>query len=261
MEFSNIKTPGNAKIFDSHAHYDDERFDEILNTLLPQINKMGVGKIVNCSCERKTILKCLNIAERFPFVYAAVGIHPENVDSDTTVAEVREFAKHEKCVAIGEIGLDYNFNSENRQTQIEIFENQLLLANQLGLPAIVHDRDAHADTMELLKKHKPKGVVHCFSGSVEMAQEILNLGMYIGIGGVITFNNARKLPDVVKMLPLERLLLETDAPYLAPVPYRGKTNHSEMIYLTAQKIAEIKEKSIDEILEISYNNACTLFKV
>ena len=142
-----------------------------------------------------------------------------------------------------------------------VFKQQLELAKELDLPVIVHDRDAHADTLEILKEYKPKGVLHSFSGSVEMAEEILKTGMYLGIGGVITFNNAKKLPDVVQMLPLDRMLLETDAPYLTPVPFRGKTNHSEMIYLTAQKIAEIKNKKMEEILEISYNNAKNLFSL
>jgi TatD DNase family protein len=259
MEFSNIKPLGEARIFDSHAHYDDERFDGILDELLPKIHKMGVGRIVNCGCDNETNRKCLKIAEKFPFVYSAVGIHPCNFDSGTTVADIREFAKHQKCVAIGEIGLDYYWEPDQKEIQKKLFIEQIELAKELDLPVIVHDREAHADTLEILKQYKPKGVVHSFSGSVEMAEQILNLGMYLGIGGVITFKNAKKLPDVVKMLPLDRLLLETDAPYLSPVPFRGKTNHSEMIYLTAQKIAEIKETTLENILEISYNNANKLF--
>ncbi len=259
MEFSNISTT--AKIFDSHAHYDDDRFDGILDELLPKIHKMGVKKIINCGCDRETILKSLEIAEKYPFVYSAVGIHPCNIDGDTALAEVEEFAKHKKCVAIGEIGLDYYWEPQKKEEQKSLFKDQILLARRLDLPVIIHDREAHGDTLSILKQYKTKGVVHSFSGSIEMAQEVLNLGMYLGIGGVITFNNAKKLPDVVKMLPLDRLLLETDAPYLTPVPFRGKTNHSEMIYLTAKKIAEIKGKSLDEILEISYDNASRLFGI
>lgn len=259
MEFSNIKSKVNAKIFDSHAHYDDDRFNGILDELLPKIHTMGVEKIINCGCDNETNNKCLSIAERFPFVYSAVGIHPCNIDSGTTVDDIREFTKHKKCVAIGEIGLDYYWEPDKKETQKQIFIEQILLAKELDLPVIVHDRDAHGDVLKILKEYKPRGVVHSFSGSVEMAEEILKIGMYLGIGGVITFNNARKLPDVVKMLPLDRLLVETDAPYLTPAPHRGKTNHSEMIYLTAQKIAEIKNKTLEEILEISYNNAKNLF--
>ncbi len=261
MEFSNIKPQGNPLIFDSHAHYDDKRFEDILDKLLPKIHKMGVGKIINCGCDKETNIKSLSIADKYPFVYSAVGIHPCNVDGETSIEDIREFAKHKKCVAIGEIGLDYYWEPDKKEVQKELLIKQILLAKEVGLPVIIHDRDAHGDILEILKEYKPQGVVHSFSGSVEMAEEILKIGMYLGIGGVITFNNAKKLPDVVKILPLDRLLLETDAPYLTPVPFRGKTNHSEMIYLTAQKIAEIKEKSLNEILEISYNNAMALFNI
>jgi len=259
MEFSNITPVANAKIFDSHSHYDDDRFQDVLDELLPKIHSMGVERIVNCGCDNETNKKSLSIADKFDFVYSAVGIHPCNIDSGTTVDDIREFAKHKKCVAIGEIGLDYYWEPQKKEAQKSIFIEQILLAKELDLPVIVHDRDAHGDVLEILKEYKPKGVVHSFSGSVEMAQEILKIGMYLGIGGVITFNNAKKLPDVVKMLPLDRLLLETDAPYLTPVPFRGKTNHSEMIYLTAQKIAEIKNLKLEEILNFSYNNARNLF--
>ncbi len=259
MEFSNITPLNDAKIFDSHAHYDDDRFDGILDELFPKIHSMGVERIVNCGCDNETNEKCLAIADKFDFVYSAVGIHPCNIVSGTTVDDIRKFAKHKKCVAIGEIGLDYYWEPEKKEAQKKVFKEQLLLARELDLPVIVHDRDAHGDILEILKEYRPKGIVHSFSGSVEMAEEILSLGMYLGIGGVITFNNAKRLPDVVKMLPLDRLLLETDAPYLTPVPFRGKTNHSEMIYLTAQKIAEIKNKTLEEILKISFKNANNLF--
>ncbi len=261
MDFSNIKPLNNAKIFDSHAHYDDERFDGIVDELLPKINSLGVEYIINCGCDTATNKKSLAFAEKFPFVYSAVGIHPCNIDTDTTLEDIRKFAKHKKCVAIGEIGLDYYWEPKKKEAQKEIFIEQLLLAKELDLPVIIHDRDAHGDVLEILKEYKPKGVVHSFSGSVEMAEEILKLGMYLGIGGVITFNNAKKLPDVVKILPLDKLLLETDAPYLTPVPFRGKTNHSEMIYLTAQKIAEIKNLKLEEILNFSFKNAKKLFSV
>lgn len=261
MEFSNITPLNDAVIFDSHAHYDDERFDGIIDELLPKIHKMGVEKIINCGCDNKSNTKCLALAEKFPFVYSAVGIHPCNIESQTTIEDIRHYSQHKKCVAIGEIGLDYYWEPVKKEKQKIYFKNQLSLSKELNLPVIVHDRDAHGDTLEILKHFKPNGVVHSFSGSVEMAEEILSLGMYLGIGGVITFTNARKLPDVVKILPLERLLLETDAPYLTPVPFRGKTNHSEMIYLTAKKIAEIKNLSLEEVLKVSYQNACKLFNL
>ncbi len=261
MEFCNLGPLTQVEIYDTHAHYDDQRFDGILDELMEKMHQNGVGRIINCGCDFASNQKCLEIAEKYPFVYSAVGIHPGNIESPTTISDIENFAKHQKCVAIGEIGLDYYWVSDNKETQKQIFKEQLALAKKLDLPVIVHDRDAHADTLEILKQTKPKGVIHSFSSSVEMAQEVLNLDMYLGIGGVITFKNAKKLPDVVKMLPLERLLLETDAPYLTPAPFRSKTNHSEMIYLTAQKIAEIKGETTEKILEISYNNARNLFGV
>lgn len=247
-------------IFDSHAHYDDKKFEEIRDSLLENLPQHGVCGIINCGCDTESSKKALAFAEKYPYIYAAVGIHPENIGGGT-VLEIEGLTKHKKCVAIGEIGLDYYWVSDNKEEQKALFEEQLLLANRLRLPVIVHDRDAHADTLEILKKHRPKGVVHSFSGSRDMAQEILKLGMYIGIGGVITFKNAKKLPEVVAILPEDRFLLETDAPYLTPVPYRGKINHSAMIYYTAEKIAEIRNTSVEHILEVTKKNAEKLFNI
>ena len=198
-------------IFDSHAHYDDAKFDNIRDKLLEALPRHGVCGVINCGCDTLSSKKALAYAEKYPYIYAAVGVHPENIGGGTA-AEIEELSKHKKCIAIGEIGLDYYWVSDNKKEQIDLFEEQLILANRLRLPVIVHDRDAHADTLELLKKLRPRGVVHSFSGSAQMAKEILNLGMYIGIGGVITFKNAKKLPEVVEMLPEDRFLLETDAP-------------------------------------------------
>ena len=179
-------------IFDTHAHYDDNRFDDIRDDLLTVIHQNGVCGIVTCGCDEVSSKKALKMAEDYSFIYAAVGIHPGNIDSGTTIEQILELATHKKCVAIGEIGLDYYWVDDNKPQQIDVFEKQIELAKKLDLPIIVHDRDAHGDTLEILKKHKPKGVVHCFSGSVEMAQEVIKLGMYIGVGGVVTFNNAKK---------------------------------------------------------------------
>ena len=201
------------------------------------------------------------MAEKYDYIYAAVGIHPGNLDSGTTVGEIEELAKHPRCVAIGEIGLDYYWTQDNKPKQREVFCKQLELGRKIEKPVIVHDRDAHADTLEILKEYKPFGVVHSFSGSPEMAKELLDLGFYIGIGGVITFKNARRLPEVVKILPDDRILLETDAPYLAPVPFRSKTNHSALIYYAAEKIAEIRETTVEHILKISFENALKFFKI
>lgn len=248
-------------IFDTHAHYDDERFDEIRDALFYEMHQNGVCGIVTCGCDETSSKKALKMAEQNDFVYAAVGIHPGNIDSGTTVEQIKSLATHPKCVAIGEIGLDYYWVDDNKREQIEVFEKQILLSKELDLPIIVHDRDAHGDTMEILKKYKPKGVVHCYSGSVEMAEEIIKLGMYIGVGGVVTFNNAKKLPDVVKIIPDELLLVETDCPYLAPVPYRGKLCHSGMIKYTAQKIAEIRGTTPEKILNLTAQNAKKLFNL
>lgn len=260
IDFLNESPLREPLIFDTHAHYDDGRFNEFPE-LLSELPKHGVGGVITCGCDGESSKKALNIAEKYPYIYASVGIHPGNLDSGTSIEEIEKLAKHEKCVAIGEIGLDYYWTQDNKPEQAEIFEQQLILADKLNLPVIVHDRDAHADTLELLKKHKPKGVVHSFSGSVEMAKELIDLGLYIGVGGVITFKNAKKLPDVVKMLPSDRILLETDAPYLTPVPYRSKINHSAMIYLTAEKIAELRGTDTENVLNTAFENACRLFKI
>ena len=247
-------------IFDSHAHYDDKKFDGIRGELLEALPQHGVCGVINCGCDTESSKKALAFAEKYPYIYAAVGIHPENIGGGR-VSEIEELSKHKKCVAIGEIGLDYYWVSDNKEEQKNLFEEQLILANKLNLPVIVHDRDAHADTLEILKKHRPKGVVHSFSGSTETAKEILKLGMYIGIGGVITFKNAKKLPEVVAELPEDRFLLETDAPYLTPVPYRGEINHSAMIYYTAKKISEIRNTSVESVLNSARKNTEKLFGI
>lgn len=259
-----INYPENCKldkplIFDSHAHLDDEKFDGCRDTLLNELKQNGVDKIITCGCDGASSKTALSLAEKYDFVYAAVGIHPENLDSDTPLSVIEELSKHKKCVAIGEIGLDYYWHSDNKQEQIEIFEKQIILAQKYDLPVIVHDRDAHYDTLNILLEYKPKGVLHCFSGSSEMAKEVLKIGMYIGVGGVVTFKNARRLPEVIEITPTDRLLVETDCPYLAPEPLRGKLCHSGLITLTAQKIAEIKGTNTETILNETNKNAKVLF--
>lgn len=248
-------------IFDSHAHYDDAKFDSCRDELLALLPENGVCAVVTCGCDGGSSRAALALAQRYDYLYAAVGIHPENLESGTSVEEIERLSRAPKCVAIGEIGLDYYWDKEHCQLQQEVFERQLELANRLGLPVIVHDRDAHADTLALLKKHRPRGVVHCFSGSPEMAREILALGMYIGVGGVITFKNARRLPEVVRLLPEDRLLVETDCPYLAPEPFRGRLCHSGMIVLTARRIAELRGCTPREVLISSRDNAKKLFGI
>ena len=240
---------------------DDLKFDGIRDELLSVLNKNGVKYAVTCSVDGSSSENSLKIADKYDYIYAAVGIHPENLDSKTPISDIERLSTHPKCVAIGEIGLDYYYNSDNRMEQIEVFEEQVVLANKLNMPVIVHDREAHADTLEILKRHKPKGVVHCFSGSLEMARDILNIGMYIGVGGVVTFRNAKKLPDIVKAIPDDRLLIETDCPYLAPEPYRGKLNHSGFLTLVASRIADIKNTDLSYILNKTSDNAKELFNI
>jgi TatD DNase family protein len=203
------------------------------------------------------------LSAKFDNFYFAAGFHPENLEgasiSDLDIIE--EIAKDEKCLAIGEIGLDYHWMSSTKEKQKEFFEQQILLAKKLDMPIIVHDREAHGDTMDILKKTKPKGVVHCFSGSKEMAKEIIKLGMYIGLNGVVTFKNARKSLEVVKEIPLDRLVLETDCPYLAPEPHRGKRNDSSYIPFIAERISDILNIDTQELLNITSENAKRLYEL
>lgn len=248
-------------IFDTHAHYDDEVFSLDFDDLVFSLKQAGVGGIITCGCDKESSLKAIDLAEKYDIIYAAVGIHPGNVDDGDTMNDIKPLLSHKKCVAVGEIGLDYYWRQDNKELQKEIFIAQLELAKEYNLPVLVHDRDAHADTLEILKAHKPNGVVHAFSGSVEMAREITKLGMYLGVGGVLTFKNAKALPSVVSDTPMDKILLETDAPYLAPEPFRGKTNHSALIKYTAEKMAEIKGISTDEVLALTFKNAKILFNI
>lgn len=252
---------GYGEIFDTHAHYNDKSFRDEAN-LFDQLKNFGVVGGINCGCDIKSINACINIAQNNQNWYVAAGFHPENLpDNLSDIDGIIPFLSNEKVVAVGEVGLDYYWDAFSRDYQKDCFLRQIEIAKEHNLPVIVHDREAHADVLDILKSTKPGGVVHCFSGSAETAKEIIKTGMYIGIGGVLTFKNARKTLEVVESLPLDRILLETDAPYLAPVPYRGKQNHSGMIAFTAQKIAEIKKLKTDEILKICNQNAYNLFRL
>ena len=251
-------------IFDSHAHYDDTAFDTDRDALLASFPQEGVIGVINAASDMDSAQRSVAFAQKYPFMWAAVGIHPEAADrmTDRDIPALRELAQAPRVVAIGEIGLDYHYpDGAPREQQIACFDQQLTLARELDLPVIVHDRDAHEDTLALLKKHRPRGVVHCFSGSVEMMREITALGMYVGLGGAVTFKNAKKLPDVVKEMPLDRFLLETDAPYLAPVPFRGKTNNSSLIYYSAEKIGEIRGISTEDVLKYALDNTLRLYNL
>lgn len=250
-------------IFDSHAHYDDARFDNLRDELLLEISQNGVCGIINCGTDIDTSAFSVSLAEKYDFVYAAVGYHPESVNDKTVFDEqqMRKLISNKKTVAIGEIGLDYYWDTTFKQEQIEMFEKQLIFANKHSLPVIIHDREAHGDTLELIKKHTPKGVLHCFSGSVEMAKEAANLGLYIGFGGVLTFKNSKKAVEVAEAIPLESILLETDAPYLAPEPNRGKLNRSDYIEFVAKKLADIKNIDYDAVLTQTLKNTKKLFNI
>lgn len=251
-------------IFDSHAHYDDEAFDQDRGEILRNLPAQGICRIVNVGTDLQGCRDAVALAAAYPYIYAGVGIHPECVNDtpDEALNEVETLLDAPKVVAVGEIGLDYHFeDNAPREVQREWFAKQLALANRRGFPVIVHDRDAHGDTMELLCKHRPKGVVHCFSGSVEMMREVVRLGMYIGLGGAVTFKNARVPVEVAAAVPLDHLLLETDAPYMAPVPYRGKRCDSSMIAKTAERIAEIRQMSVEELLKATQQNASRLFGI
>lgn len=249
-------------IFDTHAHYDDEAFSEDRETLLRSLFDGSVSLVIDCGCDFDSSLSAIKLAERFDEIYAAVGLHPENtVDAKPDELEaIRSLYDHPKVVAVGEIGLDYHWDIP-KQLQLDAFEWQLELANELDLPVIVHDREAHADTLELLKKHRPKGVMHCFSGSVETAREILDIGMFIGLGGAVTFKNAVKPLAVASYVPTDRLLLETDCPYMAPVPFRGRRCDSSMIEHTARIISIIKGIDTQKLIDICNENGRRLFNI
>ena len=252
-------------IFDSHAHYESEQFDadreELLGSLLPQ---KGVVGVINMGSDMESLRQTVELCDKYDYFYGAVGIHPECAADlpEDWLEQVEALLSHPKIVAVGEIGLDYHWEDAcPRERQKEVFIAQLELAERHGLPVVIHDREAHGDMMEILRKFRPKGVVHCFSGSVELARETVALGMYIGLGGVVTFKNARHSVEVAKDIPLDRLLTETDAPYMAPVPFRGKRCDSSMIAYDAAKIAEVRGITAGEVLTAGCENACRLFGI
>lgn len=250
-------------IFDTHSHYDDEQFNNDRYELLSAISKNGVEKIVSCGCDIETTKANMLLAEKFSFIYFAAGFHPENLEGFklSDLDSIKSFALHKKCVAIGEIGLDYHWMNSSKDKQKDFFIKQIELAKELNMPVIVHDREAHGDTLEILKQTKPKGVLHCFSGSKEMAREIIKIGMYIGLNGVATFKNARKSLEVVKEIPIERLVLETDCPYLCPEPYRGRRNDSSYIPFIAKRIGEVLNLETQQVLNITNENAKRLYEI
>ena len=253
------------KIFDTHAHYDSDSFDEDRENVIKELKENGVIGVLNCGSDLYGLRKSVELAKEFDMFYAAVGIHPENADefNEDVVKEIKEFVKNEKVKAIGEIGLDHYWEENPpREVQKEVFRAQMKLADELNLPVVIHDRDAHKDTLEIMKEFPHViGVVHCFSGSVEFAKECIKLGYYIGFTGVLTFKNAKKLVDVCREIPAERMLVETDCPFMAPVPFRGKRNKSDYIEYIIDKMSEIRGISGEEMNEILLNNKKRLFKI
>lgn len=250
-------------IFDTHSHYDDEQFDNDRAALLSSLQDRGVKNAVTCGCDIESSRNSKQLAEKYGYIYFAAGFHPENLEGFelNDLETIKALAQSEKCVAIGEIGLDYHWMSSSKEKQKEFFEAQIELAKELDLPVIIHDREAHGDTLDIIRKTKPSGVLHCFSGSKEMAKEVVALGMYIGMNGVATFKNARKSLEVIKEIPLERLVLETDCPYLCPEPYRGRRNDSSYIPYIAERIGALLERDAQEILDITNENAKRLFRL
>ncbi len=253
-------------IFDSHAHYDDDKFDSDRDALIPALFQGGVCAVINAASDMKSAVFSVSLSQKYPRMFACVGVHPHSaseVVSDASYLKQLEeyYLSSEKVVAIGEIGLDYHYDFSPREAQKTVFEQQLLLAKKLAAPVTIHIREATEDAMAILKKHRPRGVVHCFSGSAETAKETLELGLYIGITGVATFKNAKKIVDVTKVVPLDRLLIETDAPYMAPVPHRGERCDSRMLSLVAEKLAELYNRSPQEIIDITRKNTCELYNI
>lgn len=253
-------------IFDSHAHYDDEAFDTDREELLNSMAARGVGTIVNVGASLRGVRDTVKLMKQYPFIYGAVGVHPDEVGDldETQMIWLRSLCMEEKTVAIGEIGLDYYWNKENHEVQKHWFVRQMDLAKEVGYPIIVHSRDAAKDTLDLMKAERADtltGVIHCYSYSLEHAREYMNMGYYLGIGGVVTFSNAKKLKEVVKYAPLDYLLLETDCPYLAPEPHRGERNTSANLRFVAEKIAELKGVSWEKVVETTAGNARKLFGI
>ena len=252
------------KLTDTHAHYDDEDFDSDRYELLDRLFEESVSKIVSVGCAYDRWQPTLELAERYDGVFAALGIHPEDIYGlpEDYLQQLEKLSGHPKVKALGEMGLDYHYENYDRERQIKVFRQQLMLADKLSMPAIIHSRDATADTLEILHELRPKkAVMHCFSGSTETAREVLSLGLYISFTGVVTFKNARRAVEACAEVPPDRLMLETDCPYIAPVPFRGQRCDSSMIRSTAEKIGEIKGLTADEVIKLCNENADRFFNL
>ncbi len=253
-------------LFDTHAHLNAEQFADDQDEVIRRAKENGVDKIVNVGFNRETIPSSLALAEKYDFIYTAVGWHPQDAKDmrDEDFDWLRDLSKHEKVIAIGEIGLDYYWDTSPKDVQQKIFRQQIQLAKELNLPIIIHDREAHQDIVDILRQEKASevgGIMHCFSGSLEMAKECLDMNFYISFGGPVTFKNAKKPKEVAKQVPLERLLMETDCPYLTPEPFRGKRNESSYVKYVAEAIAQLREMETEELVKVTYHNAMNLFRL
>lgn len=254
------------EIFDTHAHYDDEAFDDDREELLEKLQEAGVKQIVNIGCSMENSRENVEFVKQYDFMYGTVGVHPNDVDAlrDKDIDELAGLSQKDKILGIGEIGLDYYYDDISRDCQKKWFARQLNMAKEVNLPVIIHSREAAQDTLDIMKAEKAGdtgGVIHCFSYGVEMAREYLNMGYYIGVGGVVTFKNGRKLKEVVQYAPLDRIVLETDAPYLAPTPFRGKRNNSSYLSFVAEEIARIKNVDVDKVYEVTFQNGKKLYRL
>ena len=252
-------------IFDTHAHYDDEAFDGDRDTLLSSMNENGIANIVNVGASMESSAESVRLSEKYDFIYAAVGVHPNDTGNLTEgdMETLMNWCKRDKTVAIGEIGLEYHYLEPDKDIQKKWFLRQLDLAAELNMPVIIHSRDAAAETFDIMKQYAGRlsGVIHCYSYSQEMAKEYVKMGFHIGIGGVVTFKNARRALEAVAAVPMDRIMIETDAPYMAPVPYRGRRNHSGYVPLVAEKIAEVKGMTLEEVAKITTENGKRFFRI
>ncbi|MBO5323011.1 MAG: TatD family hydrolase [Oscillospiraceae bacterium] len=252
-------------VFDTHAHMNDRAFDVDRDVLMASLPEKGVGLLMNAGCSLESTKECIALAEKYDFAYAAAGSHPDSADEvcDAVLEEYRKLCKlHPKVKAIGEIGLDYHYEDIPRQLQKKAFIAQMELAKELDLPVIVHEREAHQDGLEIVKQFPTvEGVFHCYSGSAEMAKQLVDLGWYIGFTGVLTFKNAKKAIEVAQAIPLERIVIETDCPYMSPEPFRGKRNDPSRVVFVADKLAEIRGITPEEARAVTFENGKRLYRI
>ncbi len=253
------------KLFDTHAHLNDEAFDADREAVIESLAEYGVVRVIDVACDVRTVDKTIELLEKYPFIYGTAGMHPHDASAmdNALMDRLKQVLSHKKMLALGEIGLDYHYDFSPREVQRKWFAEQLELARELDMPVTLHIREAFGDCMDILKAHKNglRGVMHCYSGSVETAYECLDLGLAFSFGGAVTFKNAKKPIEVIEKLPLESILLETDCPYMTPVPYRGRRNDPSFIGLVAERIAEVKGMSAEELSEITFENANRVFEM